>query len=111
MLTYISGILMYGGEECDSDDILEFDLVNQVCLEFADSCRRSMCECYRRFYNQIQISTSPPTHKERCLVDENFHSIACCSNISQTSPFILYDADKVKCMLDGSVAELGKSFL
>ena len=102
--------MVYGVDECDSYDIFKFELVNQICFEFADSCRRAMCECYKRFYNQLLIRTGAPIERAQCSADDDYHSIACCSNLERTSPFNLYDADRVKCRQDGSVAEIANDY-
>ena len=95
-------ILVYG-EECS--DFTDFRMEEQVCLEFADSCQRAMCECYKRFYNYILISTKV-IDKNQCSKDENMHSITCCTDIDRTSPFILYNSYHEECQLDGTVKKL-----
>ena len=97
-------ILVYG-EECS--DFNDFRLEEQVCLEFADSCQRAMCECYKRFYKNVMISTES-NHRNQCSKDDDLRSITCCTDLKRTSPFILYNSYHEQCELDGTVTKINK---
>ena len=93
---------MVYGEECTEYN--DFDFSDDICYEFADTCQRAMCECFRQFLTTIEQSTDR-IDREACM-PMNLRHQTCCTNLSMTSPFKMYNADNAYCDEDGQLKQL-----
>ena len=96
-----------------------YSLLNgeQTCLDFMDTCKRSLCECDLAFAKASAMAKSVwdikyhvlwSGRQQDCPISSGSVDMKCCTAEDKSTPFLWYNSNDKLCCPNGDVKKIGK---